>query len=82
MPSIADILRREIERAGQSLSELARATGIPQPRLWHFVNGDQQSLKLESAEALLRHFGYVVVKKPATGQTRHARGRTTKRGRR
>ena len=63
MPSIADLLRREIERSDQTLSELARATGVLQPRLWNFVHGDQPSLKLESAEKLLAHFGYVVVKK-------------------
>jgi hypothetical protein len=62
MPSIADLLRREIKHSGETLSAIARATGVLQPPLWRFCNG-QPNLKLEWVESLLDYFGYVVVKR-------------------
>jgi plasmid maintenance system antidote protein VapI len=64
MPSIADLIRREIKRSELNLNALAKATGILQPPLWRFVNGPG-GINLDSAEKLLNHFGYAVVKKRA-----------------
>ena len=62
MQSIADLLRREIKQSGETLSAIARATGVLQPPLWRFVN-EGSDLVLGSVEKLLDHFGYEVVKK-------------------
>ena len=60
--SIADTLRREIERSDLTLNSLAKTVGILQPALWRFVH-EKVDPKLEAAEKLLDYFGYTVVKK-------------------
>ena len=62
MQSIATLLRREIKQSGETISAIARTTGILQPPLWRFVN-EGSDLMLGSIEKLLDHFGYEVVKK-------------------
>jgi predicted transcriptional regulator len=64
MPSIADLIRREIARSPDSLNALAQTVGILQPSLWRFVH-EKVDPKLEAAEKLLDYFGYAVVKKRA-----------------
>jgi hypothetical protein len=85
MPSIADLLRREIQRSGETISAIARATGILQPPLWRFVN-EKSDLMLGSIEKLLDYFGYEVVKKasrrPATPRLAKGAATTTKPRRR
>jgi hypothetical protein len=71
MQSIADLLRREIKRSGETLSAIARDAGVLQPRLWRFVN-EGSDLMLDSIEKLLDYFGYVVVKKGSTATRRTA----------
>jgi hypothetical protein len=86
MTTIADMLRREIERSPETLTAIARATGILQPPLWRFVH-EGVDPKLESAEKLLAYFGYVVKKKGQRTVKRRpsrpaAAGPRAKRGRR
>jgi hypothetical protein len=74
MPSIADLLRREIKQSGETLSAIARATGVLQPPLWRFAN-EESDLMLDSIEKLLDYFGYEVVKKGSRRRTTPRRNR-------
>ena len=59
-PSIADQLREAIQDCGLSLNQLAHASGVSQPVLWHFMNKSerQSDIKLErTAVVLCRYFG-------------------------
>ena len=59
--SIGDLLRQEIAVTGSNSFQLAKALKLNQPSLWRFIN-DRVDPKLATAEQLLRHFGYVVVR--------------------
>ena len=59
--ALADRLRREIERSGQNLNQLAGACGVAQPVLYRFMTGER-GLTLETVERLAAHFGLRFVK--------------------
>jgi plasmid maintenance system antidote protein VapI len=71
---IAEPLRKAIRESGQSVTSIAKATGIPQPVLSRFMNG--QDIRVEAtAEKLARYFGMTIEPpaksaKPAKGKGR------------
>lgn len=56
---IRDALRRE-----PNISAVSKATGVHRASIALFIDG-QQSLRLDKAEALARHFDIVAVRKGA-----------------
>ncbi len=54
-------IRKHIENCGKSLNQLGRETGIDKAALSRIVNGG--SCKVETAEILLKYFGYELRKK-------------------
>lgn len=52
--AISDDLRDAIRASGKSLTAIAKESGIPQPMLTRFVNG--QDLRLATADKLAAHF--------------------------
>lgn len=54
-------IRKHIENSGKSLNQLGRETGIDKAALSRIVNGG--SCKIETAEILLKYFGYELVQK-------------------
>lgn len=62
--TLTEMLRRVIADSGETLSQLARETGVTQPQLSRFMKGER-SLTLESASKLFDYFGLRVEEKPA-----------------
>lgn len=60
MASIADQLRRAIERSGKSRYRIAQESGVAEAVLSRFVNGERD-LKLETANKLCVALGLRVV---------------------
>ena len=54
-------IRKHIKNCGKSLNQLSRETGIDKAALCRIVNGG--SCKVETAEILLKYFGYELRKK-------------------
>jgi hypothetical protein len=54
-------IRKHIQNCGKSLNQLGRETGIDKAALSRIVNGG--SCKVETAEILLKYFGYELVQK-------------------
>ncbi|MGE0536258.1 MAG: helix-turn-helix domain-containing protein [Pirellulales bacterium] len=53
-PDLIEQLRKAIAKGGQSQYAIAKATGISQPMLNRFVNGER-SISLETASRLCDH---------------------------
>lgn len=53
---LAQKVKAQRERMGWSQSELARATGIPQPTIWRLENGDIEHPKADTLIALANAF--------------------------
>jgi hypothetical protein len=53
--SIGKQLRDAIEESGLSLPEIGRQSGVPQPMLWRFMQGD--GIRLDTIERLAKFFG-------------------------
>jgi plasmid maintenance system antidote protein VapI len=51
------ILRAELAKTTESRYSISHKMGIAEPILCRFVSGER-GLSIESAEALLEHFGY------------------------
>jgi predicted transcriptional regulator len=56
--TILDILKHELETCGLSRFEISRQTGIDQTSLFRIFHGG--SCKVETADILLKFFGYDV----------------------
>jgi plasmid maintenance system antidote protein VapI len=56
MPTISEALRKAIQSSRESVTAIAKAAGIPQPRLYRFAEG-QQGLTLKNADKLAVYFG-------------------------
>ena len=54
--NLTEQLRRTIRDSGQSLNSIAVQSGVPNPVVVRFVNG-QQGLSLRSANRLAEYFG-------------------------
>lgn len=59
---MAEKLRTAIRKSGLSLSQLARETGVPQPRITVFLQG--KDIRLSTAQKLMARLGLELVKKP------------------
>ena len=59
--SMTDALRRAIVESGESHNKLWKATGVSRASIAKFVTGEQ-SLRLDLADRLAKHFGLNVVK--------------------
>ena len=60
--TMADILRKAIEKSGQSDYAIAKATGVPQSTVTRFHNGQRDELGLTNAGKLAEFLGYSLVK--------------------
>ena len=60
-PTMSDTLRETIRESGIPLLTLAEATGVQRASIGRFLN-ESQSLRLDCADKLARHFGLVLVK--------------------
>jgi hypothetical protein len=58
---LIELIRKQIRTCGKSRYEISRATGIGQAVLCKIMKGG--SCKAETVDALLKYFGFVVVKK-------------------
>jgi predicted transcriptional regulator len=58
---IIETLKKEIRRCGLTRYEVAKQSGISQEQLCRFMKG--QSFRCETADILLKYFGYALVKK-------------------
>lgn len=57
---LVDALRRAIKECGLSYGELARRTGVSQPQLSRFANGER-SLRLQAAAKVCDYLGLGLV---------------------
>ncbi len=60
LPTMSDTLRQTIRESQIPLLTLADATGVQRASISRFVN-ESQSLRLDCADKLARHFGLVLV---------------------
>lgn len=68
---MAALLRDKIRASGLTGMELAKLTGVPQPRISVFMSG--KDIRLSTAQRIADHFGLVLTK-GERNETRH-RGR-------
>lgn len=54
---MADQLRQAIAESGETLYRVAADSGVAYPIVHRFVNGDRDSLKLETFERLANYLG-------------------------
>ena len=59
---MAEKLREAIRESGISILALSKLCGVAQPSLFHFMNG--KDLRLESAQKLCDHYGFVLMDAP------------------
>ena len=59
-PTMTVVLLRTIKQSKQSLYSIAKASGVDKVALGRFVSG-KQSLRLDRADKLARHFSLVLV---------------------
>lgn len=52
---MATVLRQRISESGMSLHAIAEAAGVPQPRVWAFMQG--KDIRLATAQKLADYFG-------------------------
>ncbi|NLH15841.1 MAG: hypothetical protein GX455_04620 [Phycisphaerae bacterium] len=64
---IEKLLRAELADTDESRYSISHKTGISEPILCRFV-ACTRGLSIESAERLLDHFGYRIVKDKGTGK--------------
>ena len=58
---IIEVLKKEIQQCGLSRYEIAKRTGVSEAQLCRFMKG--QSFQCETADLLLKFFGYELRKK-------------------
>jgi len=58
---LIELIRKQIKTCGKKHAEISRATGIEQAVIFRIMKGG--SCKVETADALLKYFGFKVVKK-------------------
>ena len=63
-PTMTDVLRQTIRESGLSMLRLSEATGVQRLSIARFLN-ESQSLRLDCADKLARHFGLVLVQQGA-----------------
>ena len=63
-PTMTDVLRQTIRESGLSMLRLSEATGVQRLSIARFLN-ESQSLRLDCADKLARHFGLELVKQGA-----------------
>jgi len=61
MKPIIKIIRDEIEKSGKTRYKIAQETGVDNAQLCRILQG--KTITLETAEILLRYFGYELTKK-------------------
>jgi plasmid maintenance system antidote protein VapI len=61
---IIEIIRKEIQKSGKSRYEIAKETGVSEAQLCRLIQG--RTLTCETAEVLLKYFGYELRKKKKT----------------
>jgi transcriptional regulator with XRE-family HTH domain len=76
-PPLIATLRRSIETSGLSISELARQSGVSQPQLSRFVNG-QRTLTLQTAAKLFELLNLQVIQTAPPATKRAAEEPTAK----
>ncbi len=64
LPMMSDVLRQTIRESQIPLLTLADATGVQRASISRFVN-ESQSLRLDCADKLARHFGLVLTQQGA-----------------
>ena len=63
-PTMTDVLRQTIRESGIPMLRLSEATGVQRLSIARFLN-ESQSLRLDCADKLARHFGLVLVQQGA-----------------
>ena len=58
---LIELIRKQIKTCGKKHAEISRDTGIEQAVIFRIMKGG--SCKAETVDALLKYFGFVVVKK-------------------
>jgi len=59
---MANKLRDAIRNSGVSLLAFSKLCGVPQPQLFHFMNG--KDIRLVTAQKLADYLGFTLVKGP------------------
>ena len=62
MKTLADQLRQAVSDSEWSLNSIARESGIPQPVLYRFVNGQRDAIRLDTADKLCQLFAMRLTK--------------------
>jgi hypothetical protein len=52
--TLVELVRLSVQRSGRSHQAIAKAAGLSQPSLSHFMGDPERGLKTSSAEAILR----------------------------
>ena len=68
MKKISESLRDAIENSGQSLYQIAKGTGVPNPTLYRWIDGSRANISIETADRLAQYLGLEL--KPATKRRR------------
>ena len=63
-PTMTDVLRQTIRESGISMLRLSEATGVQRLSIARFLN-ESQSLRLDCADKLARHFNLVLTQQGA-----------------
>lgn len=58
-----EIIRKEIENAGETRYRISKNTGVDDAQLCRILQG--KTITLETADILLKYFGYQLTKKKA-----------------
>jgi hypothetical protein len=65
---IIELIRKQIKMCGKSRYEISKDTGVEQAVLCRLMQGE--GCKVETADTLLKYFGFAIVKRHKAGKGR------------
>ena len=57
MKKISEVLREAIKDSGQTLYEIAKGAGVPNPTVYRWVEGSRPNISIDTADKLAVYLG-------------------------
>jgi len=57
LPTLTKQILMMVNQSGMTTNAIAKASGVPQPVLCRFLTGEQQNIRLDTADKLCAFFG-------------------------